>query len=111
MRSTGLLEVAARNEMVVLFPQVDDVDSEPYEHCWAAAKTSDMDHPQLIALRCMTQGLYGYDLFAGKETDFDAKLAMLYHKKAMEEKMEYMEDEDWSDKDWDKMLEKDELSH
>ena len=49
MRGSGLLEWAAANNMVVLFPQAFDesTDVPPinYPHCWASSFQSKVTHP------------------------------------------------------------------
>lgn len=51
-RQTGLMQFAATNNMVVLFPQNDDYFAElpgypPGHYCWRAWDTEDKDHPQI----------------------------------------------------------------
>lgn len=67
-RKTALLEYASSNEMVVLFPQAymltGDVNTN---HCWMSMIQSNADHPQYYAVRSITQGLYGKDVFSGEQ--------------------------------------------
>lgn len=59
IRKTGLLEHAAANNFVVLFPQNWDPDIEPYHHCWTGGSVPfDVNHPQIIAIRKMVETLY-----------------------------------------------------
>lgn len=61
-RRTGLLEYAATNNLIVIFPQNNDMvyldmgpdaDPVPFPQCWSAMGTDDKYHPQIQILHNM----------------------------------------------------------
>lgn len=71
-RRTGLLEYAATNNFVVIFPQNDDavvmnqegVDQWTFKWCWSSSDTNDKFNDQIQALMNML-----YSMFLGSEND------------------------------------------
>jgi len=60
VRKTGIIEFAATNNMVVIFPQSEGITNFKYkgknipvEMCWAAAHQASKDHPQFKAIEQM----------------------------------------------------------
>ena len=62
MRSTGYLEYAAANNIIMLFPQNGDQYSEPYPYCWEASITPSKNHPQIQAIGNMIKTIFNRDL-------------------------------------------------
>lgn len=72
LRKTGLLEYAASNDIIVLFPQSNItswVDSDPQNtkyrlpFTWEGYSQSNRDNPQTQAVVNITKALFGKDLF------------------------------------------------
>lgn len=48
VRGTGMMQMAAKNDVIVLFPQNNDTRLdvfEPYHFCWSSAVQDDWKHP------------------------------------------------------------------
>lgn len=64
-RGTGLLEYAATNNMVLLFPSNDDDGPStmqfPSKYCWSSWDTDDKFNPQLTAIHNMISAIVMMD--------------------------------------------------
>lgn len=66
-RATGLIEHAAANGIVVIFPQNKMKDIPFFDDCWEMAWKDERSHPQMDAIRQISRAFYGYDLFTENE--------------------------------------------
>ena len=96
MRATGLLEHAAANRIVMIFPQNFDEEIIPFNHCWDVSTKDDIKHPQMRALQEMTRGIYGYDMFTGEGKPEYA----MADETMPEEAEDTMRDDDMRDEDY-----------
>ena len=44
VRALGLIEYAATNDIVMLFPQNNDTGTTPFPYCWASSVQNSKDH-------------------------------------------------------------------
>lgn len=68
MQRTGLLEHAAANNIVTVFPQNWDPGNQNQpQHCWSAGASDDVNHPQIMALRRILKTMYNKEMLTDKQ--------------------------------------------
>lgn len=61
VRGTGLLEMAATNNVILLFPQNNDTTADvfpPYKYCWSSAVQDSASHPQIQSVADLIEGIF-----------------------------------------------------
>lgn len=56
-RRTGLLEYAASNKYIMIFPQVNDPSANRDENCWSSATNNDGNSAQFEVIKKMVDDL------------------------------------------------------
>lgn len=78
MRQLGLLEYAASNDLIMLFPQNNDTTTKPYPYCWASSSQNKANDTQIESIGAMIEGIVGRNLLTrGVGLTYEQQLSIL----------------------------------